>query len=287
MAKIEFRTEWLTQIGLAAKCGTPEEVAQLCVAIQRIAQGQPVGEMSPLVEILFNPIAEALDEERALREARANAGSHGGKQKVANRSKSVANCSKSVANLSKNLAKDSEEREENKEESREEKEEVSPHTPLQEEIEESKGETREEKEEVAPSLDTSNEVSRYGACSESENAASEPAAPPQEPVITIPLNDGSEWPVYPDLISEFSALYPAVDVMQEMRNIRGWCLSNKDKRKTARGVLRFLNTWLSKEQDRGGRQRASPPEPAKRKLTAAEIFALPAINPFEFPGGER
>lgn len=280
MAKIEFRTEWLTQIGLAAKCGTPEDVMQLCVAIQRIAQGQPVGEMSSLVALLFEPIEETVNEERSLREARANAGSHGGKQKVANRSKSIANCSKSVA-------KDSEEREENQEESREEKEEVSPHTPLQEEIEESKGETREEKEEVAPSLDTSTEVSRYGACSEPENPASEPAAPPQEPVLTIPLNDGSEWPVYPDLISEFSALYPAVDVMQEMRNIRGWCLSNKDKRKTARGVLRFLNTWLSKEQDRGGRQRASPAEPAKRKLTAAEIFALPAINPFELPGGER
>ena len=64
MAKIEFRTEWLTQIGLAAKCGSADEVVELCVAIQRIAQGKPVDEMSSLVALLFEPIEEAINEER-------------------------------------------------------------------------------------------------------------------------------------------------------------------------------------------------------------------------------
>ncbi len=33
--------------------------------------------------------------------------------------------------------------------------------------------------------------------------------------------------------------------------MRGWLLSNKDRRKTRRGISRFITSWLSREQDRG------------------------------------
>lgn len=70
------------------------------------------------------------------------------------------------------------------------------------------------------------------------------------PVISLPLNDGSEFPVGQDMISEFSGLYPAVDIMQELRNMRGWLLNNPKNRKTRSGIRRFINAWLSKEQDK-------------------------------------
>ncbi len=73
-----------------------------------------------------------------------------------------------------------------------------------------------------------------------------------EPIIKIPLNDGTEYDVTEETYKEFCNLFPAVDVMQELRNMRGWSLSNPKKRKTRSGVMRFMNTWLSKEQDRGG-----------------------------------
>ena len=41
-----------------------------------------------------------------------------------------------------------------------------------------------------------------------------------------------------------------VDIMQELRNMKGWCNSNPTKRKTKRGILRFINGWLSREQDK-------------------------------------
>lgn len=69
-------------------------------------------------------------------------------------------------------------------------------------------------------------------------------------VISLPLNDGSEFPVCQDMISEFSCLYPAVDVMQELRNMRGWLLNNPKNRKTRSGIRRFINSWLSREQDK-------------------------------------
>lgn len=81
-----------------------------------------------------------------------------------------------------------------------------------------------------------------------------PAAPePAEPcVIELPLNDGSSYRVSVSETDEFRELYPAVDVMQELRNIRGWLLANEKKRKTRNGILRFINSWLSRTQNRGG-----------------------------------
>ena len=72
-----------------------------------------------------------------------------------------------------------------------------------------------------------------------------------EPVITLTLNDKSEYPITQDMIDEYQELYPAVDVMQELRNMKGWCNSNPTRRKTKNGIKRFINSWLAKEQDKG------------------------------------
>lgn len=85
-------------------------------------------------------------------------------------------------------------------------------------------------------------------CSERQAAAK----PPDPPVITLQLNTGEEYPVSQDSVNEWMELYPAVDIMQCLRNMKGWLLSNPAKRKTARGISRFITTWLQKEQDRGG-----------------------------------
>lgn len=85
-------------------------------------------------------------------------------------------------------------------------------------------------------------------CSEPQ-AGTEPETPP---VITLQLNTGEEYHVMQKDMEEWMALYPATDVMQCLRNMKGWLLSNPTKRKTARGITRFITTWLQKEQDRGG-----------------------------------
>lgn len=84
----------------------------------------------------------------------------------------------------------------------------------------------------------------------SEPPASEPA------VEHIPLNDNSEFPITETLFAEFERTYPAVDVRQELREMRAWSIANPAKRKTKRGVLKFVNGWLAKEQDRGGKHAA-------------------------------
>lgn len=84
-------------------------------------------------------------------------------------------------------------------------------------------------------------------CSESISGS----GPKEPPVILLPLNDGTEYPVTKEQFKELQGLYPAVDIMQQLRNMRGWCLSNPSKRKTKRGINSFMNRWLSKEQDSG------------------------------------
>lgn len=71
-----------------------------------------------------------------------------------------------------------------------------------------------------------------------------------EPVITITLNDKTEYPIYQHMIDEWIELYPNVDVMQELRNMKGWCNANPKRRKTKQGILRFIVGWLSREQDK-------------------------------------
>jgi predicted phage replisome organizer len=75
---------------------------------------------------------------------------------------------------------------------------------------------------------------------------------PEADVAAIMLNDGTEWRPSQALFAEYVRLYPKVEVKQQFNEMRGWSLSNPEKRKTRRGVARFVNGWLSREQDSGG-----------------------------------
>lgn len=79
---------------------------------------------------------------------------------------------------------------------------------------------------------------------------------PKEPaIVNLMLNDKSLYRVTQSQIDHWSELYPAVDVKQELLKMQGWLESNPAKRKTKRGIERFITAWLCREQDRG---RATP-----------------------------
>ena len=80
---------------------------------------------------------------------------------------------------------------------------------------------------------------------------SEPEAPPSEPpLISLPLNDKTFHDVFCEDVDEWKELYPAVDIIQELRKMKGWLNGNPTKRKTRRGIKRFINSWLAREQDK-------------------------------------
>ena len=97
---------------------------------------------------------------------------------------------------------------------------------------------------------------------ESESNPKEGGGEPQAaspPVVSIPLNDGTEYPVSQEQCQEWAGVYPAVDVIQQLREMREWCINNPAKRKTPKGLRGFITRWLAKEQDRGGRKGAKGP----------------------------
>lgn len=88
-------------------------------------------------------------------------------------------------------------------------------------------------------------------CTEPEESVSMP------PVISLILNDKSLHGIFQSDIDGWKELYPAVDILQELRKMKGWLDSNPTKRKAQCGIKRFINGWLAREQDRnvvkGGR----------------------------------
>ena len=69
-------------------------------------------------------------------------------------------------------------------------------------------------------------------------------------VELIPLKGGGEYAVQQELFDELERLYPAVEALQTFREIRGWCLGNPARCKTARGIRRFVHAWFAREQRR-------------------------------------
>lgn len=111
----------------------------------------------------------------------------------------------------------------------------------------------------------------------------EPVPASAPPVAELKLNDGSLYPVYQPDVDKWAGLYPAVDVLAELRKMVGWCDANPTKRKTKGGVQRFINAWLAKEQDKGGVSPTAPvsrwgkpeiPKGASGQLGEAEMEAI-------------
>ena len=108
------------------------------------------------------------------------------------------------------------------------------------------------------------------------SVAKTPAAPSS--VISLPLASGEGYSVSEDDVTLWSGLYPAVDILQELRKMAGWLDSNPRRRKTARGIRQFITSWLAREQDRG-RARASP----EVKSRSYDIRELEELSQFDLP----
>jgi len=84
----------------------------------------------------------------------------------------------------------------------------------------------------------------------SSNGDSEPEET-ASPVLVFPtVGNVHTWNLYQPKIDEYQQTYPGVNVVAECRLARQWCIDNPSKRKTVRGIAAFLNSWLSRAQDK-------------------------------------
>lgn len=68
----------------------------------------------------------------------------------------------------------------------------------------------------------------------------------EQVVFRMPLKDNTEFDITESQYTEFVQAYPEVDINQELKKMRVWCNSNPTKKKTKRGVMRFINSWLDR-----------------------------------------
>jgi hypothetical protein len=74
----------------------------------------------------------------------------------------------------------------------------------------------------------------------------------EPPAVTLILVDKTEHPIAQSAVAEWVEAYPGVNVMQQLREMKQWCIANPTNRKTARGINAFVIRWLGKEQDKSG-----------------------------------
>lgn len=91
-----------------------------------------------------------------------------------------------------------------------------------------------------------------------EKSKSEIAKPPDgSPLfISLPLLGNGHYDVTESMIGQLQELYPAVDVQQQLRNMRGWIEGNPKKMK--KNGAKFVHGWLMRRQERGGDLKSTP-----------------------------
>jgi hypothetical protein len=112
-----------------------------------------------------------------------------------------------------------------------------------------------------------------------------PRSVPEEPTVfdlPLPGKKKEHYGVPQKLYDEYVEAYPGVSVMAELAKMRAWLMSNPTRMKTLRGMPRFMNDWLSKEQNKShgvspvgkaGGNLAEMPPAEKEQVVAAEMIA--------------
>jgi hypothetical protein len=73
--------------------------------------------------------------------------------------------------------------------------------------------------------------------------------------VIFPVRGGKTWELTQTLVDKWGPAYPRLDIAVECQKALVWCEAHPTRRKTARGMERFLVAWLN---------RAEPP---KRTVT--------------------
>jgi len=101
---------------------------------------------------------------------------------------------------------------------------------------------------------------------------------PAETILDYPLGDGDTWPLSALKVAEWRETFPYLDVLSELKRARQWLRDNPSKRKTARGMPRFLGSWLGNAEKERSKVRLPPGTDDVRSDELAEIQAKAAAG---------
>lgn len=108
----------------------------------------------------------------------------------------------------------------------------------------------------------------------SEKDSGEPDKP-ASPLMVFPVvgDKNRNWDLTESYLSQLSENFPGTDVLAECRHAAAWCQANVGRRKTARGMNKFLTDWIIRSRQRpdpksNGNLRNETPEEYGRRMSA-------------------
>lgn len=69
-------------------------------------------------------------------------------------------------------------------------------------------------------------------------------------ILKMPLKNNKEFTVTANMIANWQNIFPTINVNNVLANIKEWNEVNPKRRKGEEGILRHINLWLAREQDK-------------------------------------
>jgi hypothetical protein len=117
-----------------------------------------------------------------------------------------------------------------------------------------------------------------------DTSSGEPGKPDSPPAVLVFPCVGSgakEWCLTEAKLAQYRDSFPGVNVLQECRTARQWCVDNPVRRKTFTGMGAFLSRWLTKAQDRHGattdQPNGSSGKPSEHKLREQRFYDVQTV----------
>ncbi len=125
---------------------------------------------------------------------------------------------------------------------------------------------------------------------EEAKASSSSSEPEKTPapiaVIGLPTVSEGDVPIFETDVAEWKTAFPGVDVRQQLSAMRSWLFANPTKRKTKRGMRKFIVSWLDRRQNTGPLapvpRAASPPQ----QRSVGDVFGELAAGTWQPPGSD-
>jgi len=101
---------------------------------------------------------------------------------------------------------------------------------------------------------------------------------PIDEILTAPLADGTTWEISADQIGSLIRSFPGADVRSQILASVAWLEANPKKRKTSKGMPRFLTSWLLRTVSRAAK--APPSHDLAQIGSDVEFEKIGASVPF-------
>ncbi len=94
------------------------------------------------------------------------------------------------------------------------------------------------------------------------------------------LKSGDHWEPEQQDVLAWEQTYKKIDVHQELMAMESWCDANPSRRKTKKGIKRFVNAWLSRANDQGGSpyRQGTQTRPSLRDWTNIDFLSHDFLN---------